>query len=280
MATSGGRSAWGYVSGASGASRPPRIAQQSMGGAALHFTVEGQTSDFALALQGRLEETINAQLSALHGAYWRAMSRVVEAGKGRLRQDIIDGGFHNARALANTWRGNAYPRDKNSLDVAGWIWTRAGLLISAFEEGTVIKVAGNAQFLAIPLGPAKAIIRRLQKQKRKGLIGRDAWGRFSKDDSYVEQVASALGVDLQPIIAPDRQTGVLVAADRRTLTKTGLDSKNQRKATPLFALAKTATLRRRIRGQALLTEILNNFPDDFVHALMGELAVDQRSQSA
>lgn len=278
MASLSGRSAWGVASADSGASRPSRIAMQSQGGAALKFTVEGASeSDLALALQGKLQTSIDAQLKAMEAAYWRAMSRVVEAGKGRLRADVIAGGFHNARSLANTWRGNAYPRDKNSLDVAGWIYTRAGMLISVFEEATVIKVAGNAQFLAIPLGPAKAIVRRLQQQKKKGLIGRNAWGRFEKDDSYVEQVARAMGVDLVPIIAPDRQTGVLVPADKRTLTPTGRAAKNQAKAaTPLFALAKTATLRKRIRGQALLDEILKNFPSDFVHALMGELAVAQR----
>lgn len=244
----------------------------------LVMTVEGApTSDLALALQGKLQDSIDAQLRDLHGAYWRAMDRVVEAGKGRLRQDIIGGGFHRAQALANTWRGNVYPKEKNSLDVAGWLYNRARLLIEVFDTGTVIKVRGNAQFLAIPVGPSKAIVRRLQQQKRKGLIGRDSWGRFEKDDSYVEQVARALGVDLVPIIAADRQSGVLVAADNRTLTATGRNAKNQSAApTPLFALAKTATLGRRIKGRALLDEILNGFPGDFVHALAGEMSVMQR----
>lgn len=61
------------------------------------------------------------------------------------------------------------------------------------------------------------------------------------------------------------------------LTPTGRKAKGLSKpATPLFALAKTATLRKRIKGQGLLDEIMKNFPSDFVHALMGELAVDQR----
>lgn len=234
-------------------------------------------SDLGLALQGRLQASLDDQLKALQAAYWRAMNRVVEAGKGRLRADIIAGGFHNARSLANTWHGTAYPLNKNSLDVAGWIWTRAGMLIEVFEEATVIKVSGNAQFLAIPLGPAKAIVRRLQQQKKKGLIGRDRWGRFEKDDSYADQVAQVLGVDLMPIIAPDRQTGVLIAADKRALTPTGRSAKGRSKPpTPLFALAKMANLRKRIKGYALVDEIAKNFSSDFVHALMGELAVDQK----
>lgn len=263
------RSAWGSTYSA---------ATGRAGGAGVSLSVDGREGDVALALQGRLQETIEAQMRDLYVAYWRAMNRVVEAGKGRLRDDIVSGGFHNATALSKTWRGNVYPSSKNSLEVAGWIYTRAGLIIDAFETATVIKVRGNAQFLAIPLGPAKAIVRRLQQQKRKGLIGRNAWGKFEKDDSYVGQVAAALGVDLQPVIAADRRTGVLIPASKLTLTPTGRQAKNQdRAATPLFALAKVATLRKRIRGRALLAEIMSNYPGDFVHALMGEMTASQRS---
>lgn len=240
--------------------------------------VDGREGDLALALQGRLQEEIDARLNRLYAVYWAAMNRVVEAGKGRLRADIIAGGFHRAQALSKTWRGNTYPSSRNSLEVAGWLYTRAGLIIEAFETATVITVTGNAQFLAIPQGPAKAIVRRLQQQKKKGLIGRDAWGRFTKDDSYVDQVASALGVDLQPIIAPDRQSGVLIAADDRTLTRTGRDAKNQnRRATVLFVLAKSATLKKRLQGRALLEQILKAFPGDFVAGLAAELPPDLRS---
>lgn len=257
-----------------------RRAYGSHGASMLTLSVDGVSKgDLGLAMQGRLQDSIDAQLDGLHGAYWRAMDRVVTAGVGRLRADIEAGGFHNGKALAKTWRGRTYPRDKNSLDVAGWIYTRALTLIEVFETATVITVSGNAQFLAIPLGPAKAIVRRLQQQKKKGLIGRNAFGRFTKDDSYVEQVASALGVNLRPVIAADRQSGVLVANDARTLTPTGRDAKNQsRAATPLFALTKTANLKKRIRGQALLEEIKANYSGDFIHALKGELTIDQRGE--
>lgn len=243
--------------------------------AGLKLTVDGSSGDLGLALQGRLQSSIDARLRDVEAAYWRAMNRVVEAGKGRLRADVVAGGFHRAAALAKTWRGNTYPSTKNSLEVAGWIYTRASLIIDAFSMATVIKVRGNAQFLAIPQGPAKAIVRRLQQQKKKGIIGRNAWGRFEKDDSYVDQVASALGVDLVPIIAPDRQSGVLIAADRKTLTPTGREARNQaRAATVLFSFSKTATLKKRIKGRALLEEIRSHFPADFAQAVAGELATE------
>lgn len=257
------------------------------GDAGLRIELEGtaDVSDLGLALQGRLQETVTADYEALEKAYWGAMNRVVEAGKGRLRADIVAGGFHKAMALSKTWRGATYPKSKNSLNVAGTLTTKAGIIIDAFEDGVTIRVGNGSKFLAIPLGPAKAIIRRLRRAKMKGPrsggTGRDSFGRYTKDDSYVEQVASILGVDLVPIISPDGQSGVLIPANQLTLTKSGLVAGNQsRSATPVFALSKTATLRRRIKGRALLDEIERNFPNDFVQALAGELSANNRSTSS
>jgi hypothetical protein len=246
------------------------------GSAGVAISVDGEEGDLALALKGRLDATIAADLRALEQAYWRAMDRVVQAGKGRLRADVVAGGFHKAQALSKTWRANTYPRARNSLDVAGFFHTKAGIIIDAFETGVTIRVGSGHKFLAIPTGPAKAIIRRLRAAKMKGPrdggTGRDAFGRFTQDDSYVDQVASALNVDLVPILSRDGSGGVLVAANDVTLTRTGREAKNQaRKATPLFILTRTATLRRRIKGRALLDEIRRNFPGDFAHALSGEL---------
>lgn len=254
------------------------------GSAGLRIEVEGSSGDFALALQGRLQETIDADYRALEGAYFRAMERVVEAGKGRLRADIIAGGFAQGQALSKTWRATTYPKAKNSLDVAGWFHTKAGIIISAFEDGVTIRVGNGAKFLAIPSPAAKGIIRRLRRSKmtgpRSGGLGRDFGGRFTKDDSYVEQVASALNTDLVPIIARDGQSGVLVAANQVTLTGSGREAKNQQKAaTPIFYLTRTATLRRRIKGRAILDEIGRNFSSDFVQALAGELAPQNRSEA-
>lgn len=251
------------------------------GDAGIKIEVEGRPGDFALAMQGELQASIDRDLRALELAYWRAMDRVVQSGKGRLRADVVAGGFHQGAALSKTWRGQTYPRAKNSLDVAGFFFTKAGVIIDAFEMGVTIRVGSGAKFLAVPTAPAKAIIRRLRKAKmrgpREGGTGRDAFGRYTKDDSYVEQVASALNVDLVPILSRDGSGGVLVAANDVTLTRTGREAKNQaRRATPLFVLTKTATLRRRIKGRAILEEIQRNFPGDFAQALAGELPASLR----
>ncbi|WGM45239.1 hypothetical protein KOAAANKH_00100 [Brevundimonas sp. NIBR10] len=278
------RSAWGVSTGRSipahmrttGLLRGGRMNNGENVG--FKLTIDGENSDLALAFQGRLQASIDEQYRALERIYWAAMDVVVQDGKNRLRADVVAGGFHKGAALSKTWRGNTYPKDKDSLNVAGWIYTRAGLIIDAFSMSTVIKVSGNAQFLAIPTGPAKAIVRRLQQQKKRGVVGRNAFGKFMKDDSYADQVAMMLGVDLVPIIAPDRQTGVLIAKDRSTLTPTGRLARNQnRRATVLFALTKTATLKKRVEGRALLEKIEAGFPGGFAQALTTLLPADLRS---
>lgn len=253
------------------------------GQAGLRIEVEGgQPGDLALALQGRLKATLDAQMRQLEAAYHRAATRVMEAGKGRLRADIAAGGFHRGEALARTWQGKVLPGHPQSLDVAVWLKTKASLLIDVFEHGAVIQ-ASDGRYLAIPLPPAKAIIRRLHRAKQKGPraggLGRDDFGRWVKDDSYVEQVAAALNADLRPIINRQTRRGVLVADTGLRLTRLGREAKVQRgPATPLFALAPMATLRPRIKGRRLLAEIQRNFGDDFVHALMGELHPSNRGE--
>lgn len=206
----------------------------------------------------------------------------MEAGKGRLRADIAAGGFHKAQSLAKTWQGKVFPRQPESLDVAIWLKTKAALLIDVFEAGTVIR-ASDGHYLAVPLPPAKAIIRRLRRAKmqgpRAGGLGRDNWGRYTADDSYVEQVASALNVHLVPIINRQTRTGVLVADNGLRLTGGGREAKSQRgQATPIFALAPMATLRPRIKGRRLIEEIERNFGPDFIHALQGELHPSNRGE--
>lgn len=241
------------------------------GDAGIKIEVEGRPGDFALAMQGELQASIDRDLRALELAYWRAMDRVVQAGKGRLRADIVAGGFHQGAALSKTWRAYAYPRAKNSLDVAGYFFTKAGTIIDAFEMGVTIRANGKT-FLAVPTAPAKAIIRRRWNSVKRGETGRDAFGRIEKQDDYVAQVAAVLNTELIAIYSPDGSGGVLVAANDVTLTRTGREAKNQaRRATPLFVLTKTATLRRRIKGRAILEEIQRNFPGDFAQALAGEL---------
>jgi len=250
-------------------------------GSGISLGVEGRLeSDLGLALQGRLDEVMEARAASLAQAYTRAMDRgVTKPGKAKLRADIIQGGFENAVKLSKTWRATTYPKSaKGSLEPTAYFVNRAQVIIDAFEQGATIRPNG-ASFLAIPVGEAKAIVRKLNRQVAGGKdgFGRNFFGRFTQLGNPVERVAAALGVTLVAIVAPDGKTGVLVADNGLRVTKTGRISKRQTgEATVLFVLVREAHLSKRIQGRAVLDEMLRNFEGGFAAALMQELPQELR----
>jgi hypothetical protein len=234
------------------------------------FTVDGRSeSAVSLAFQGRLMEVVDAKRARLEAAYPRAMAKgVTEPGKRALRGTIEASGFYRAGALAKTWRAFTYPPGRPSLEPAAFFKTRAALIVNAFEDGVTITVH-NAQFLAIPEGPAKGIIHRLNR-------GRTSEGRLHNEDNPVARVAAALGVELVPIISRDGRQGVLVAADARKLTRAGRDAKRQTgRPTALFALVRSATLKRRPMGREVLEGLKGSYAGRFAGALAAELGSEE-----
>ena len=181
----------------------------------MKFTVDGaEVSALSLAFEGRLVEEVERQQHILATAYPRAMKTgVVEPGKKALRASIEATGFYRAGSLAKTWRAYAYPGNGESLDPAGMFVSRAGLIVDAFEGGVTIR-GRNAKYIAVPQGPAKAIVHRLNQAGNRTRDGRF----FGKEDGTVDRVAKALGTDLVPIMNRDGTQGVLVAANDPTLT--------------------------------------------------------------
>lgn len=239
------------------------------------ITVDGKegVSDLGLALQGRLQEVIDAEAGRIAKAYQDAMAAVVAKDKSALQADIAGAGFHNGGRLAKTWRGQVFPKNKPSMEPAAYLWNKAGVIVDAFSEGVTITVK-DAQFLAIPLPPAKAIIRRLNLGSSRS---RTSLGRFAREDSPVARVAQTLGVELVAIVSRDGQHGVLVAQGKR-LTRGGRLSKSQRGPdTPLFVLTKHATLKKRLKGMALVKELEVLFQGDFVTALATKLAPENKA---
>lgn len=236
----------------------------------LKFTVDGhEASPLALAFQGRLQEVVDAKLAVLERAYPRAMAKAVtNPGKARLRGTIEASGFYRAGSLAKTWRAFTYPPGRPSLEPAAFFKSRAGVIVNAFEDGATITVK-NAQFLAIPEGPAKGIIHALNR-------GRAAAGALHNEDNPVARVAQALGTELIPIIDEKSGRGVLVAASGARLTRTGRMAKRQAgKPTVLFALVRQATLKQRPMGREVLASLQASYMADFTGALATELGPDE-----
>lgn len=77
----------------------------------------------------------------------KAMGEATLLLKRDLADDVQAAGLGNR--LGKTWRSQVYPQSGNSLDPAGWVWTKAPLLIDVFDRGTTIR-GRDGLWLAIP----------------------------------------------------------------------------------------------------------------------------------
>lgn len=241
-------------------------------GPTLKISVDNATStELGLAFQGRLEEELEKGRGRVARAYTGAMKSVADKGKAELRADIAAGGFYRAGSFAKTWHVQVQP-GQDVMDPAAFFWNKAGVLLDAFSDGVTIHVK-NRDFLAIPQGPAKAIVRRLNQA---GNRSRSGFGRFAREENPVARVEAELGVKLVAVVNQATGRGVLVAATAVKLTPGGRKAKRQTGAnTVLFALVRQATLKKRIKGRALLAEIKGRFPSEIVGEIASKLGSDQ-----
>ena len=68
-----------------------------------------------------------------------------------MRGQITGAGLGNR--LANTWRGEVYPRGQPSIGAAGYVWSKAPGIVRLYAEGAVIR-SKQGLFLAIPTAAA------------------------------------------------------------------------------------------------------------------------------
>lgn len=78
----------------------------------------------------------------------QAMRTATEHLKSVLRSQVEEAGM--GRRLANTWRGQVYPKGRNAIDPAGFAWTKAPKIIDAFARGATIRPVNGAKFLWLP----------------------------------------------------------------------------------------------------------------------------------
>lgn len=112
----------------------------------------------------RLRATIRGNLDKIMRQEMKTARRAVKVGvkeatnglKQELRGQITGAGF--SEKLAKTWRGEVYPK-KPSLNAAGFVWSKAPHIISAYARGAVIR-SKKSRYLAIPLPAAGKLARR------------------------------------------------------------------------------------------------------------------------
>jgi hypothetical protein len=99
------------------------------------------------ALQGSLREMMAAELRAAERAVTAGVHEATDGLKGELRRQITSAGL--GTRLANTWRGEVYPKGQPSIAAAGFVWSKAPGLVRMYAEGAVIR-SKHGLFLAIP----------------------------------------------------------------------------------------------------------------------------------
>lgn len=91
------------------------------------------------------------------------MREITTGLKQDLREDVREAGL--GPRLANTWRGDTYPKAGASIEAAAYVYSNAPKLIDAFDRGVTIRAKGG-KYLAIPAPDAG--VRQVSKRRAKG----------------------------------------------------------------------------------------------------------------
>ena len=187
------------------------------------------------ALRGDLNEVLKAELRVAERAVTAGIRQATDGLKTELRRQITSTGLGSR--LANTWRGDVYPKGQPSIGAAGYIWSKAPRLVRLYAEGAVIR-SKHGLFLAIPTPAAGRFGDNRQK------ITPGEWERIH-------------GLRLRFVYR--RGTPSMLVADNVRLTKRGRASLNigrrqgaaytrlsGRTTVPLFVLVPQVTVRKRL----------------------------------
>jgi hypothetical protein len=101
----------------------------------------------SVAIKGSLTEAIRAELMVAEQATTAGVKQATDGLKLTMRGQVTGSGL--GRRLANTWRGQVYPKTGTSLAAAGMVWSNAPEIMAGLETTTVIR-SRNGLWLAIP----------------------------------------------------------------------------------------------------------------------------------
>jgi hypothetical protein len=99
------------------------------------------------ALSGNLQKHMKEEFKDAERAVTLGVREATDGLKLSMRRQVIASGL-GAR-MASTWRGDLYPKGKNSIRAAGLVYTRASKVMEGFENASVIR-SKNGFWLAIP----------------------------------------------------------------------------------------------------------------------------------
>jgi hypothetical protein len=208
------------------------------------------------AIQGDLNALLKAELGAAERAVTAGIREATDGLKTELRGQIT--GASLGSRLANTWRGEVYPKGQPSIGAAGYVWSKAPGIVRLYAAGAVIR-AKQGLFLAIPT-PAAG---RFGDGRRKITPG--AWERIH-------------GLRLRFVYR--RGSPSLFVADNARLSARGRAAENiqrskgaaftrlsGRTTVPLFLLVPQVTVRKRLDVDGAARKWIRALPQLVLRAL-------------
>lgn len=214
------------------------------------------------ALVGDFDKEVQLAERRVARASTGAMGDVSDKFKAQLRQDVASSRLRNAGKLSLTWRSQVYPRGRATMTPAAMIFSKAPMIVSAFENGAEVK-SPDGFWLAIP-NPAVWPTR--IRRRRNG-------------PSVVSLGEARFGKLRMVFLKGRRDLALLVADVRRGRGKYG----GFRKATgaamkrgdyeeqAIFFLVPKARLPRLLKGETIRARAERNFPTDFQRAFDAHL---------
>lgn len=103
------------------------------------------------ALSGNLDQMLRDELRIAEQAVTQSIRDATDGLKADLRAQITGAGL--GQRLANTWRGEVYPKGQLSIKAAGLVYSRAPVVVGAHDQGATIR-SKDGFWLAIPLPAA------------------------------------------------------------------------------------------------------------------------------
>ena len=103
------------------------------------------------ALTGNLDQMLADEVRIAEQAVTHSIREATDGLKTELRSQITGAGL--GQRLANTWRGEVYPKGQMSIKAAGLVYSRAPVIVGAHDQGATIR-SKDGFWLAIPLPAA------------------------------------------------------------------------------------------------------------------------------
>lgn len=197
------------------------------------------------ALAGDLERFMADELKLAAKAVGEGVYRTAQETKLALRADVMRAGL--GRKVANSWRSQSYPPDRESLRAAAIIWSKAEHLIEAFDGGATIK-AERKKWLAIPTEFAPKRVGRKSKRITPSNWPEQRYGKL-RFVQHPRKKTAMLVVDNQ------RRRGGKARQAKQTMfqlsrSKRALASGRGLFTVPMFILVPQVRMRKRLNVEA------------------------------